>query len=139
MTELRLSRQIAQIIVYGHVSLFIYGLVLIPLLTHLPLTDVAHMVLMGSPILALVATSAFKWVIANPQVDDESEAIDSVKVTMMRFVTLAFILSLFFIYSLALFRVPGMGPDTLKTTVGVVETVLGVYLGIIKDALFPSI
>ena len=57
MTKLQLAKRIASIVVYGHILLFAFGLVIM-LISPYDRADTAQMILMGSPLLAMVGISA---------------------------------------------------------------------------------
>jgi len=139
MTKLSFARRIASILVIGHLLLFIYGLIVAGL-GRLFASDVAQMVLMGTPLLALISISGFQYVVANMEVIDNSEKLpDSTGPNLIIFVCILFLLSLFFVYSLALFDYSNISVDILKISVGVIETALGGYLAIIKDNIFVNV
>ena len=56
MTKLALAKRIASIVVYGHILLFAFGLIVM-LVGPYDKEDTAQMLLMGSPLLAMVALS----------------------------------------------------------------------------------
>jgi hypothetical protein len=135
MTELRLARILAMIVVYGHILLFVYGFVIWQFGT-LEGTETIQLILMGSPLLALVAVAAFDFVM-HAQVSDSSPLADSIKTQMAIVVTGGFLAMLFFAYTITLFNTQ-ITASAIKLLVGSVETAFGAYIGIIKDTFFPS-
>jgi hypothetical protein len=134
-TELKLARTLAQVVVYGHVLLFIYGFFIWQFGT-LDGSEAAQLILMGSPLLALVATAAFDFVMRG-QVGDDSPTADPTKVQMALVVTGGFVAMLFVAYTITLFNTSITAP-TIKLLVGSIETGFGAYIGIVKDTFFPS-
>ena len=135
MTKLTLAKRIASIVVYGHVALFAYGLIIM-LFSGYDRIDTFQMILMGSPLLAMVALAAYRF-IANLPAVDQSEPADSTWVNMSTVVTAAFLVCLFATYSIAMFNT-NVEAATLKTIVGGIETALGGYLGVNRETLFPD-
>lgn len=135
MTKLQLAKRIANIVVYGHITLFIFGLVIM-IISPYDRLDTLQMILMGSPLLASVGLSAYIFVsrIAGP---DTTAVQDSSWVTMSTVTTMIFILALFATYAAAAFNTT-LPASTLKIMTGAIETVLGVYLGVNRDTLFPE-
>lgn len=139
MSKLKFARKLAIVIVVGHILLFMYGLA-VAAFGKFSITNATQMILMGSPLLVLVALAAFRFVVGGlVTVDDETlPQVDSASSKLIMFVAIAFLLALFVAYSMALFQGPTVSADALKISVGVIETALGGYLGIIKDSLFPG-
>jgi hypothetical protein len=135
MTKLSLAKRIAKIVVYGHIFVFGCGL-LIVLAGPKNLSDTAQMILMGSPLLAMVGLAAFRFV-ANLPIRDETALADGTWIQMSTVLTLVFIGALFLTYAIAAFNT-SISATTLKFIVGAIETVLGVYLGVIRDTWFPE-
>jgi membrane-associated HD superfamily phosphohydrolase len=135
ITKLQLAKRVASLVVYGHVILFIYGLIVM-LASGYDRVDTFQMILMGSPLLAMVALSAFRFM-ANLPDNDESGKADPAWVTMSTAVTGAFLLALFATFSMAMFNT-ALEISILKIIVGTIETALGSYLGINRDTLFPD-
>jgi hypothetical protein len=135
MTKLALAKRIASIVVYGHLLLFAFGLVIM-LISPYNTVDTAQMILMGSPLLAMVGLSAFRFM-ANLSGVDKTLPADEVWARMSTIMTAAFIAALFFTYAVAALDT-SISVATLKFIVGAIETVLGGYLGIIKDTMFPE-
>lgn len=136
MTQLRLSRRLATILVLGHILLFFYGLI-VAAIGRLELTDSVQMILMGSPLLAVVALSGFGHIVGRLTIPPDDPPVDGSVSGLLQFVTLSFIGALFIVYSMGLFRTENLlSADGIKILVGSVETVLGGYIALIKDKLF---
>ncbi|ESZ37555.1 hypothetical protein [Mesorhizobium sp. L2C067A000] len=135
MTKLKLAKRVASIVVYGHVLLFLYGLVVM-LVSGYDRQDTFQMILMGSPLLAMVALAAYRFMADLPP-QDASGPVDPAWSTMSTTVTLAFLLALFATYSMAMFNT-SIQSSVLKFITGAIETALGGYLGVNRDTLFPD-
>jgi|SRR5215510_5221711 len=135
MTKLSLAKRIASIVVYGHILVFAFGLVVM-LIGPYNTSDTAQMILMGSPLLAMVGLSAYRFM-ANLPNKDETPPADEAWVRMSTITTAAFILALFATYGVAAFDT-AISVTVLKFIVGAIETVLGAYLGVNRDVLFPE-
>jgi hypothetical protein len=135
MTKLSLSKRIAAIVVYGHIALFAFGLIVM-LVSPYNKADTAQMILMGSPLLAMVGLSAYRFVANLPSKDETNEA-DKAWVSMSTNTTAAFIIALFATYAVAAMNTT-ISVTTLKFIVGAIETALGGYLGVTRDTLFPE-
>jgi len=135
MTKLALAKRIASIVVYGHIFLFGFGLIVM-LISRYNKNDTAQMILMGSPLLALVGMSAYRFMSNIPSID-ESNVADKDWVLMCAIMTVSFIIALFIVYSVAAINT-SISVNILKFIVGAIETVLGAYLGVNRDALFPE-
>jgi hypothetical protein len=134
-SKLQLAKRIASLVVYGHVLLFVYGL-MVMLVSGYDRVDTFQMILMGSPLLAVIALSAFRFMAALPT-NDTSETADQSWVAMSTIVTALFLFALFATYSMAMFNTSA-DSSTLKIIVGAIETVFGGYLGVNRDTLFPD-
>lgn len=135
MTQLALSKRIASIVIYGHVFLFMFGLIVM-LVGPYDKIDTLQMILMGSPLLAAIGLSAFIWMSKLPANDQSAEA-DPAWARLCTVVSSIFILALFAAYATAAFN-HNMDISILKIVVGAIETVLGTYMGVIRDTLFPK-
>jgi hypothetical protein len=135
MTKLQLAKRIAAIVGYGHIALFAFGLVVM-LVGPYNTADTAQMILMGSPLLAMVGLSAFRFM-GNLPDKDTSQAADPSWSLMSTIATSAFIAALFAVYGLASLNT-SISSSVLKFLVGAIETVLGGYLGVNKDLMFPD-
>lgn len=136
MTKTQLAKRISAIVVYGHLAVFIYGL-LIMLVSPYDKSDTFQMILMGSPLLAMVGLSAYRFMAALPMID-LSGAVDSDWARMATVTTISFLVALFATYTTAAFDT-NINISTLKFIVGAIETILGGYLGVNRDALFPEV
>ena len=135
MTKLQLAKRVASIVVYGHILLFLYGLVVM-LISGYDRQDTFQMILMGSPLLAMVALSAYRFMADLPD-EDTSSKVDPAWSTMSVVVTIMFLLALFATYSTAMFNT-SIESSVLKIMTGAIETALGGYLGVNRDTLFPD-
>lgn len=138
MTRTLLSRRLTFILVFGHISLFFFGL-LVAAFGRLELTDSVQMILMGSPLLAVVALSGFTQMLGAMAIPADDPLVDSSVSKFVQLVSATFIVALFIVYSMGLFRTENvLSADGIKILVGSVETVLGGYISTIKDKLFVS-
>jgi hypothetical protein len=135
MTKLQLAKRVAAIVVYGHVALFAFGLIVM-LVGPYNTADTAQMILMGSPLLAMVGLSAYRFM-GNLPDKDTSPPADQAWCLMSTVTTSAFIVALFAVYTLAALNT-SISSTVLKFLVGAIETVLGGYLGVNKDLMFPD-
>jgi hypothetical protein len=136
MTQLSLARRLSMVLVFGHIALFFFGL-LVAAFGRLELTDSVQMILMGSPLLAVVALSGFVHMMTTMTIQSDDPPVDSSVARFLLFVVSAFIIALFIVYSMGLFRTERvLSADGIKILVGTVETVLGGYIASIKDRLF---
>ncbi len=115
---------------------FFYGLV-VAALGRLELTDSIQMILLGSPLFAVVVLSDFSLIIGNLVVAPDGRLVNNSTARFLQTVVYAFIVALFIIYSKGLFRTERvLSPDRVKILTGSVETVLGRYIAAIRDRLF---
>jgi uncharacterized membrane protein len=135
LTRVQLAKRVAEIIVYGHLLLLLSG---IYVYFHTPYVreETFQIVLMGSPVLALVTASAFKYLAG--QVVDTNVPADPTWARLSIVLSILFIAYFFWTYYLASTDNP-LSIEQIKYLVGGGETVLGAYLGIIRDKLFPEI
>src|SRR5262249_39220076 len=115
--------------------LFGFGLVVM-LKSPFDKSDTAQMILMGSPLLALVGLAAYRFMANLPAIDSTPQ-VDPAWSNMSTITTLAFLAALFTTYSMAAVDT-NLTADILKFIVGSIETALGGYLGINRDTLFPD-
>ncbi len=123
--------------IYGHILLFAFGLVVM-LIGPYDEIDTAQMILMGSPLLALVALSAYRFMANLPPGPDPTPAADPAWIQMSTITTAAFLVALFATYAMAAFN-SAISAGLLKLIVGAIETVLGGYLGVNRDSMFPEV
>lgn len=138
MTEREFVAKTAGILVYGHIGLFLYGLFGLATFGRMSLTDVTQTILMGTPVLAIVSVSAFSHIVDGNHSKASPADADPVASKMIFRVCYAFIASLFFTYSLGIFPISGFDADIIRMMVGAIETVLGAYIAVIRDKIFPS-
>jgi hypothetical protein len=128
---------VAIIVIFGHLIVFIVALSL-GIFSLLRGLDAIQTIMMASPILAVISTAAFTYVI-----DDYGASKDDVKVSwiyallciVFPVILIAVVLVLFYLFYLQLDH---FGPDQLKVTLGAVETFFGIFLGSISKSLFSS-
>src|SRR5882757_6337500 len=118
MTKLDLAKRIAAIVVYGHLALFAFGLTVM-LIGPYNTADTAQMILMGSPLLAMVGLSAYRFM-ANLPDDDNTAPADRAWVRMSTITTTAFIVALFITYGVAALNTT-ISVNILKFIVGTIE------------------
>lgn len=139
MTRLGFARLAGTVLVVGHVSLFFYGFV-VAIFGNYFVSDVAQMVLMGSPVLALTAVAGFRYMFGVlDEIDVPGNPIHRGTVILGVGVIFIFLASLFVAYTAALFEITGLNADAVKLAIGIIETALGGYLGVIRETLFPEI
>lgn len=138
MTELDFARRVATLLIVGHVVLFMFGFV-VAVGGYLTGVDVAQLALMASPLLLAVAVPAFQFVMAEITTANDPGAADvhPMSAKLVYFVVAAFLFALFLLYGMGFFR-SSLSPDQIKIGVGVVETALGGYLGVVRKRLFPD-
>lgn len=138
MNENGLARRLAFILVGGHIILFLFGLI-VAVFGRLTITDSIQMILMGSPLLAVVAVSAFSHILQGRAIQDNGPDVDRGVSIFLQIVVFAFLGALFIIYAMGLFETGNFAnADTIKILVGSVETVLGGYIALIKDKIFVA-
>lgn len=135
ISKLLLAKRIASIVVYGHLLLFGFGLIVM-LASPYNTADTAQMMLMGSPLLAMVGLSAYRFM-GNLPASDNTELVDNDWARMSTITTVSFILALFCTYAVTALNT-NITVTLLKFIVGAIETVLGGYLGINRDLMFPE-
>jgi hypothetical protein len=128
---------IALIVVSGHLGLFVLGGLVLVLGSH-SATDVAHMMLMGTPLLLIFAGNAYTAMFKPVQTDDNEATYSPKLVRLTRIILYCFLVVLFVIYSAALFDRSGFEIENLKTAVGIVESSVAGYLSIISNQLFGA-
>jgi len=137
MTELQFSIKIAKVLLYGHLALFSFGLILVPAFGKLDYIDIFQVFLMGFPMLAVVSLAGFDHVMGERKAPGRGKKVDADVAQMASVVCYSAIAISFVVYLLPIFEIAGMTKDVLKIIIGLVESVLGVYLGKIRDHLFP--
>lgn len=135
MTELALANRLARIVVYGHILLFVLGFA-ISFWGTVEAQDARQLILIGSPLLALVSTAAFEYIMRMPAIDN-SALVNPGRSQMATVVTSVFVLLLFVAYSTAMFHTP-LSADEIKFSVAAIETALGAYIGTVRDVFFPK-
>jgi hypothetical protein len=115
--------------------LFSFGLIVM-LVGPYNTADTAQMILMGSPLLAMVGFSAYRFMSSLPD-NDNTSAVDSAWARMSTITTTTFIAALFVTYATAALNT-SVSVNVLKFIVGAIETILGGYLGVNRDAMFPE-
>ena len=135
MTNLELGRLVSLILVCGHILLFLFGFAVAGL-GRFSQVDIAQLVLMSSPLLVVTAKAGFDYVIRNRnRTVDDTALNDRTSITLVVLVTSSFIITLFFLYFLALFDAVRFSSDQIKIGVGVIETALAGYMVIIRDKI----
>ena len=126
---------VAAIILGGHLLVFVAGIAL-GLFGPLRGTDLVQVVLTASPILAVTATAAIRYVLDNQSGiarGERTTALFSIVVITFPSVLIGCIFFLFW----ALYKqMQGFGPNELKIGLGAIETFFGGFIGLISDKLF---
>jgi hypothetical protein len=136
LTELQLSKRLAEILVYGHLALFIYAFV-VWAFGRFEGEDTAQVILMGSPLLATVSASAYQLIIkGSGGKSDDTPLADPTQIRGTVIPVATFLVLLFMAYSTALVQTP-IHVDFIKIGVGAIETGLGFYLAAARDRFFP--
>jgi hypothetical protein len=135
LRQSQIRTTVAVIILAGHFSVFLVGL-LLGVFGPLGGTDAVQTLLMASPVLGVTATSALRFALR-----DEPQIADTKKVSgLFAFVTIFFPFALIaciaVVFAAVYKEVSGFGPDQMKITLGGIETFFGVFLGAISDTLF---
>ena len=136
MTDLKFSIRVARILLYGHLALFCFGLILAMTSPRFDIKDTVHVLLMGFPMLAATALAGMDYILGRRTAVDEGSTVHTEVVQMTQVVCFGAIVLSFVVYALPYFELP-LTVDDMKIVIGVVETVLGAYLAKIRDHLFP--
>ena len=123
------------IVVFGHVTILAYaGVVLLAQLGRLCALDVIQIALVGSPMLAVAAYSGVNYLfVSQSRVQGQTNAATSAIVITVG-VPLLLTLALLVTYSVAFFFYVNI--TWVGIVLGVIETSLGAYMGVIRDRLF---
>lgn len=136
MTKTNIRITVSLIIIFGHLLVFIIGFFLLNVLGPLEINDAIQLILMSTPILSIVSIQAMKYIMT-----DEIETLDNKKVSLS-FSIVSIIFPSIFIFSIILiflftyFQIDGFSVSNMKLSLGIIETFLGIYLGMITDKLF---
>jgi len=124
-------------VIFGHLAVFAVALSL-GIFSLLQGVDALQTLLMASPILAVIALTAFTYILDNQEsVADDSKVSGLFAVLCIAFplILICAILALFYFFYLQLNK---FGPDQLKIALGGVETFFGVFIGSISKTLFGA-
>ncbi len=135
MTELQLSRRLAEILVYGHIVLILLAIV-VAIFGHLEGLDVLQMVLTGTPVLAVSATTAFAHVIRGGSVEDHTKPAERTQRQMSQVVCYVLLGLIALVYLGGTWRGLAEQKEWLKVAAGVIETGLGAYVAVVRDYFF---
>ncbi len=145
MTLGKARTEIAYILIIGHLSLILVGSIIYILSsqddvtgTELMPQDMLHLMLMGAPILAASAVTAFKFILG-PARTDSSNNFSRQKIVRIRLILFFLFLLMFMEYGSLLFTQGQAGVAGTKSFVGLLETALGAYLAAITQSLFPQV
>jgi hypothetical protein len=137
MLKSTVRNSVAVIVIFGHLAVFIVALAL-GIFSILRGIDAIQTLLMASPILAVVALTAFTFVIDNQEGTTEQSKVSTLYAALciiFPLILISIILILFFLFYLQLDK---FGVEELKIALGGVETFFGVFLGAISKSLFGT-
>lgn len=127
---------VALIIILGHLGVFAGGLT-VGLLA-LENSDALQTILIASPVLAVTAASAVRFVLSDesnaPSVPTKKAGFAFSIITI--FFPIALLIAIAIVFWATYRKFNGFGPDNMKVTLGGIETFFGAYLGAISDKLF---
>ncbi len=136
MTDLKFSIRVARILLYGHLALFCFGIILAARNDRFDIKDTVHVLLMGFPMLAATALAGVNHILTRRTAVDEGNPVHPEVVRITQAVCFGAIGLSFIVYALPYFD-SRLTVDDMKIVIGVVETILGAYLAKIRDHLFP--
>lgn len=126
---------VALIILVGHFLVFAAGGML-GFFGPLRGTDLAQVVLIASPVLAVTATAAFRFLLAGQYGVAMGDKVTTVFAILVIAYPTVLILCIFGLFYAAYITLNGFGPDNLKVALGALETFFGGFIGLISDKLF---
>jgi hypothetical protein len=126
---------VAAIILGGHFLVFIAGMAL-GLLGPLRGTDLVQTVLMASPVLALTATAAIRFVLEGQVYIEMGQRVTPIFMAVVIAFPTALIACIFFLFWSIYRQYDGFGPTEFKIGLGAIETFFGAFIGMISDKLF---
>jgi hypothetical protein len=129
---------VAIIILGGHFAVFIAGMAL-GLFGPLRGTDLVQVVLMTSPVLAMTATAAIRFILEGQVHIERGKRVTLVFSIVVVAFPLALICCIFLLFCSIYRQFDGFGPNELKVGLGAVETFFGAFIGMISDKLFGPI
>ena len=123
------------IVLFGHVAILAYtGVVLVAGLGVLNPTQIIQIFLVGSPILAVAAYSGLTYILSPDPPDSQHQKAAIVMVIVTIGTPSLLIIALLVIYSTAFFWYHNLA--YISIILGLIETSLGAYVGVIRDRLF---
>ena len=132
-TKVIVRNSVAAIAIFGHISVFAVALSL-GIFSILRGVDALQTLLMASPVLAVIALSAFSRIMeSGHDADEQVSTLYAIVCIVFPVLLIAAIMALFYLFYMQL---DGFGLDQLKVSLGAVETFFGVYVGGISKTLF---
>lgn len=122
--------QIAVVIFFGHVSLLIIAF-FVYVYGHMDRDEVVQSLLMGSPLLAVTGPAALA------SINKRKPTQKSIQVTahpLNLYICVIFVIMLFVCYLFGLFPL-GLHSNDIKITIGIIETIFGLYIGVINETV----
>ena len=138
MTRRHLSGIVVCIVVFGHVAILAYtAVVLVTGAGVLNAIQIIQIFLVGSPILAVAAYSGVTYLFSpEPPASQQQPKASGVLVLVTIGIPSLLVTALVVTYSIAFFAYRDLAP--ISIILGLTETSLGAYIGVIRDRLFSN-
>jgi hypothetical protein len=134
-TKAFVRNTVAVISIFGH--LFVFGVALsLGVMSLLQGSDAIQTLLMASPVLSVIALSAFTHVLDTQVGDDDVSRVSALFAVICIIFPSILIISIMIVFYLFYSQLDGFGPDQLKIVIGAIETFFGVFVGSISKSLF---
>jgi hypothetical protein len=138
LTMLGLSRKIATILVIGHLVIFLVCILLMFLPTNVAKQDILQMALTNGP-LAAISLAAYSYVMRMISRGNNGALLqDNNGAFLTTLIVAVFLVVEVLLIGLTLVDPAIVTAEDLQTATGIVSTMFGAYLAVIKDTLFPS-
>jgi hypothetical protein len=135
VTDGTIRTTVAGVILLGHFFVFVAGLGL-GLFGPLRGTELVQTVLIASPILAVTATAAIRFILDGQYGRAKGRKVALPFAILVTAFPTALILCIFCLFYASFIQIEGFGPNELKVALGAVETFFGAFIGLISDRLF---
>jgi hypothetical protein len=129
---------VALTVIFGHIGVLLVGFFLLGIFSGPFSSDTLQIILLTSPVLAATAVAAIKYVLNREIAGSPGEIVDGAFAAVAIGIPLMLIAAIFFLFIITYYRVSGFSLDSLKISLGFLETAFMGFMAAISDRLFGA-
>ena len=138
MYQHQIRTLVALIVIFGHIGVFLFGFLMLGILVQNFSSDTLQIILMASPVLGATAVAAVKYILGQETATERGSLVDIGFAIVVISIPSILICMIGILFVITYYRLNGFSIDSLKISLGFLETFFAIFMTAISDRLFGT-